>query len=115
MTGSASERAAASWGATPSVTSMAPGSASVAAALSAAPRSGAALAREAAQASRAASQRGKGQQPGAPEQAPADTDPTGGATRDDDDAVVANRNGREIIETLLGGKVLEVIDENRPR
>ena len=115
VTGSASERAAASWGATPSVTSMAPGSASVAAALSAAPRSGAALAREAAQASRAASQRGKGQQPGAPEQAPADTDPTGGATRDDDDAVVANRNGREIIETLLGGKVLEVIDENRPR
>jgi DNA polymerase-3 subunit gamma/tau len=44
-----------------------------------------------------------------------DVDPTGGATRDDEDAVVATRNGREVIEKMLGGKVLEVIDETGPR
>ena len=27
--------------------------------------------------------------------------------------MVATRNGREVIEKLLGGKVLEVIDETR--
>ena len=42
-----------------------------------------------------------------------DADPTGGATRDDEDAVVTTRNGREVVEKLLGGKVLEIIDENR--
>ena len=35
--------------------------------------------------------------------------------RTDEDAVVATRNGREVIEKMLGGRVLEVIDENRPR
>jgi DNA polymerase-3 subunit gamma/tau len=51
-----------------------------------------------------------------PEAAPeVDVDPTGGATRDDEDAVVATRNGREVIEKMLGGKVLEVIDETGPR
>lgn len=73
-------------------------------------RSGAALVREAAQASRTAGLRTRGNQ-GGPEEPPVDADPTGGATRDDDDAVVSKRNGREVIETILGGKVLEVIDE----
>ena len=50
-----------------------------------------------------------------PDEPEADADPTGGATRDDADAIGANRNGREVIEKILGGKVLEVIDENRPR
>jgi len=66
-------------------------------------------------ASRTAGQRlrgGRGQADQAPE---ADPDPTGGATRDDEDAVVATRNGREVIEKMLGGRVLEVIDETRPR
>lgn len=73
-------------------------------------RSGAALVREAAQASRTAGLRTRGNR-GGPEEPPVDADPTGGATRDDDDAVVSRRNGREVIETILGGKVLEVIDE----
>lgn len=42
---------------------------------------------------------------------PADDDPTGGATRDDEDAEYTRRTGREVIETVLGGKVLEVIEE----
>ena len=139
--GSASARATSSWGAAPAVTGTASGPApSASAAPSAppaaapttppaaapstapaapsaadAPRSGAALVREAAMASRTAGQRlrgGRGQSDQAPE---ADLDPTGGATRDDEDAVVATRNGREVIEKMLGGRVLEVIDENRPR
>lgn len=127
---SAAARATSSWGAAAAVTGTASGSApSASAAPSAppaaaptaapsaadAPRSGAALVREAAMASRTAGQRlrgGRGQADQVPE---ADLDPTGGATRDDEDAVVANRNGREVIEKMLGGRVLEVIDENRPR
>jgi DNA polymerase III subunit gamma/tau len=71
--------------------------------------------REAAQASRLAGQRGAVRQ-GSASGAPApEADPTGGATRDDEDAVVATRNGREVVEKLLGGKVLEIIDENGPR
>lgn len=110
--GSASARAAASWGA-PSAASAAPtpaGSSSPPAGSPSAPepaRSGAALVREAAHASRSAGLRtGRGTEP-----EPVESDPTGGATRDDDDAVVATRNGREVIESVLGGKVLEVIDE----
>lgn len=131
--GSAAARATSSWGAAAAVTGTASGSApSASAAPSAppaaaptaapaappaadAPRSGAALVREAAMASRTAGQRlrgGRGQADQAPE---ADPDPTGGATRDDEDAVVATRNGREVIEKMLGGRVLEVIDETRPR
>lgn len=131
--GSAAARATSSWGAAASVTGTASGSApSASAAPSAppaaapiaapaappsadAPRSGAALVREAAMASRTAGQRlrgGRGQADQAPQ---ADPDPTGGATRDDEDAVFATRNGREVIEKMLGGRVLEVIDENRPR
>ncbi|MDN5900302.1 MAG: hypothetical protein L0H74_09560, partial [Brachybacterium sp.] len=79
----------------------------------AAPRSGAALVREAAQASRSAGQGLGGRRGEAPTEPAADTDPTGGATRDDEDAVVSTRNGREVVEKLLGGKVLEIIDENR--
>ena len=117
--GSAAARAAASWGAaasvTGTVTSTAPSAPSTAPAAPQAPRSGAALVREAAMASRTAGQRVRGgrqdEDPG-PE---ADLDPTGGATRDDEDAVVATRNGREVIEKMLGGKVLEVIDESGPR
>ncbi|ATG50836.1 DNA polymerase III subunit gamma/tau [Brachybacterium vulturis] len=78
-----------------------------------APRSGAALVREAAQASRDAGHRVGGPRGGARAEPAADLDPTGGATRDDEDAVVATRNGREVVEKLLGGKVLEIIDENR--
>src|SRR5690606_29115320 len=78
-----------------------------------APRSGIALAREAAQASRGAAQRIRGPRGSAASATEADVDPTGGARRDDEDAVVATRNGREAIEKLLGGKVLEVIDETR--
>jgi len=78
-----------------------------------APRSGIALAREAAQASRGAAQRIRGPRGSAASATEADVDPTGGARRDDEDAVVATRNGREVIEKLLGGKVLEVIDETR--
>ncbi|MGP5051092.1 DNA polymerase III subunit gamma and tau [Brachybacterium alimentarium] len=110
--GSASARAAASWGA-PSAASAAPtpaGSSSPPAGPPSSPepaRSGAALVREAAHASRSAGLRtGRGTEP-----EPVESDPTGGATRDDDDAVVATRNGREVIESVLGGKVLEVIDE----
>ena len=123
--GSAAARATSSWGAAPAVTGTASGPApSASAAPSAppaapsaadAPRSGAALVREAAMASRTAGQRlrgGRGQSDQAPE---ADLDPTGGATRDDEDAVVATRNGREVIEKMLGARVLEVIDETRPR
>ena len=40
-----------------------------------------------------------------------DDDPTGGATRDDEDAEYTRRSGREVIESVLGGKVLEVIEE----
>lgn len=75
--------------------------------------SGAALAREAALASRRttpATQRGRGAghaEPGAPE------DPTGGATPDDEDAQVSTRRPQELVEQLLGGQVLEVIDETR--
>src|SRR5699024_534778 len=71
-----------------------------------APRSGAALGREAAQAARGAGQRPGGLRgPGCAAPA-ADADPTGGATGDDEDAVVTTRNGREVVEKLLGGKVL---------
>ncbi|MDN6330411.1 MAG: hypothetical protein L0J84_13865, partial [Brachybacterium sp.] len=78
-----------------------------------APRSGAALVREAAHATRTGGLR-TGNQPGSASAAPgAGADPTGGATRDDEDAVVATRNGREVVEQLLGGKVLEIIDETR--
>ncbi|PMC76986.1 DNA polymerase III subunit gamma and tau [Brachybacterium sp. UMB0905] len=78
-------------------------------------RSGAALVREAAQASRAAhAQRGRGlaRTAMAP---PPEEDPTGGATRDDEDAVITTRSGREVIEQVLGGRVLEVIDETAGR
>ena len=129
--GSATARAAASWGAAAAVTGTVPGPGQQAPAPSAssapsapaapagpsaqAPRSGAALVREAAMASRNAGQRLRGSRP-EPDAAPeADIDPTGGATRDDEDAVVATRNGREVIEKMLGGKVLEVIDETGPR
>ena len=64
-------------------------------------------------ASRAASQRSWGARGNAAPEPEVDVDPTGGATRDDEDAVVGVRNGREVVEKLLGGKVLEVIDENR--
>ncbi|MCT1653001.1 DNA polymerase III subunit gamma and tau [Brachybacterium muris] len=78
------------------------------------PRSGADLAREAALASRNANRKfgvvrnGPAGETG-PD--PADDDPTGGATRDDEDAEYTRRTGREVIETVLGGKVLEVIEE----
>ena len=70
---------------------------------------------QAAQASRPAGQRFRGARGAQSDDSAADADPTGGATRDDADATGTNRNGREVIEKLLGGKVLEVIDENRPR
>ena len=69
--------------------------------------------REAAQASRTAGLRTGARSGGAPAAPVADTDPTGGATRDDEDAVATTRNGREVVEKLLGGKVLEIIDENK--
>ncbi|GAA4518512.1 hypothetical protein GCM10023160_00690 [Brachybacterium paraconglomeratum] len=96
----------------------APTSSAAAPAQSAPARSGAAMVREAAlaaQASRPAGQRFRGARETQSEESMAGVDPTGGATRDDADATGANRNGREVIEKLLGGKVLEVIDENRPR
>nr|WP_281507671.1 DNA polymerase III subunit gamma and tau [Brachybacterium sp. Marseille-Q7125] len=78
-------------------------------------RSGAALVREAAQASRAAhAQRGRGSARTAMAPPP-EEDPTGGATRDDEDAVITTRSGREVIEQVLGGRVLEVIDETAGR
>ncbi|MCS6711499.1 DNA polymerase III subunit gamma and tau [Brachybacterium sp. EF45031] len=41
-----------------------------------------------------------------------EADPTGGASRDDADAdPISRRSGREVIERLLGGTVLEVITE----
>ncbi|GAB2536767.1 DNA polymerase III subunit gamma and tau [Brachybacterium huguangmaarense] len=80
---------------------------------------GAALAREAALRSREAAAQGRGPgRPGAtaaargaggPAEAP--EDPTGGASRDDEDAQVTSRRPQEIIETMLGGTVLEIIDE----
>lgn len=79
------------------------------------PRSGADLAREAAHASRGTGSRRFGMVRGGAEPAapagPQDDDPTGGARRDDEDAVDSRRTGREVIETVLGGKVLEVIEE----
>lgn len=119
--GSASARAAASWGTAGSISDSGPSApapsapAPSATAPSAPARSGAALVREAAQASRTAGQRTRGARGTMPDEPEADADPTGGATRDDADAIGANRNGREVIEKILGGKVLEVIDENRPR
>ncbi len=82
----------------------------------AAPLSGAALAREAAHASLEARRRqgnrfGRGQQNVQDASGPDDDDPTGGASRDDEDAEYTRRTGREVIETVLGGTVLEVIDE----
>src|SRR5699024_2014830 len=59
------------------------------------PRTGAALAREAAMASRNAGRRFGSGTPSQPEAPAPDADPTGGASRDDEDAVVATRNGRE--------------------
>jgi DNA polymerase-3 subunit gamma/tau len=112
---SATARAAASWGEAAAVTGTVPGRQAPAPSAAEAPRSGAALVREAALASRAAGQglrRARREPEAAPE---VDVDPTGGATRDDEDAVVATRNGREVIEKMLGGKVLEVIDETGPR
>src|SRR5699024_2459155 len=120
---SASARAAASWGtaatvpapadsapSAPAPSAPAPSGAGPSAAPSA-PRSGAALVREAAQASRGAGQRPGGLRSRGSADSAADADPTGGATRDDEDAVVTTRNGREVVEQLLGGKVLEIIDE----
>lgn len=82
--------------------------------------SGAALAREAARASRsegqftrAASPRTATPESAEPTDAPGDDDPTGGASRDDEDAQVTTRTGREVAEAVLGGRVLEVIDETR--
>ncbi|MGP9693359.1 DNA polymerase III subunit gamma and tau [Brachybacterium sp. AOP25-B2-12] len=78
---------------------------------------GAALVREAALASRHAPQRhgaswqgasGRGDTPPtAPE------DPTGGASRDDEDATLTSRRPQELVTELLGGTVLEVIDDSR--
>ncbi|WP_263312031.1 hypothetical protein [Brachybacterium atlanticum] len=131
--GSAAARATSSWGAAAAVTGTASGSsparsaapsappaaapttAPAAPSAADAPRSGAALVREAAMASRTAGQRLRGGRGQSDQASEADPDPTGGATRDDEDAVVATRNGREVIEKLLGGRVLEVIDETRPR
>nr|WP_245349373.1 DNA polymerase III subunit gamma and tau [Brachybacterium fresconis] len=111
---SASARAAASWGTAAVASAPAPEDTSAPTAetvsTTAPARSGAALVREAAQASRTAGLRSRSAQSAADQEAP-EADHTGGATRDDDDAVVAQRNGREIIEAVLGGKVLEVIDE----
>ena len=78
------------------------------------PRSGADLAREAALASRNANRKFgvvRNGPAGDSGPDPADDDPTGGATRDDEDAEYTRRTGREVIETVLGGKVLEVIEE----
>ncbi|APX33143.1 DNA polymerase III subunit gamma/tau [Brachybacterium sp. P6-10-X1] len=111
---SASARAAASWGTAAVASAPAPEATSATTAEGASTtspaRSGAALVREAAQASRTAGLRSRSAQSAAEQDAP-DADPTGGATRDDENAVVAQRNGREIIEAVLGGRVLEVIDE----
>lgn len=125
---SAAARAAASWGtagiaaagdpapqaAAASAAAPAPATASAAPSAPAdqapAPRSGAALVREAAMASRTANQqRGRVGRPGA--QSEPEVDPTGGASRDDEDAEVTSRSGREVIESVLGGRVLEIIDE----
>ncbi|MFC7375032.1 DNA polymerase III subunit gamma and tau [Brachybacterium sp. GCM10030267] len=120
---SASARAAASWGAAATVSSApSPVSAPDRSAPSESPaapeaqapapaRTGAALAREAALASRTAGLRTRSGTAEPAEGASAPVDPTGGASRDDEDAVVATRNGREVIETVLGGKIIEVIDE----
>ena len=77
--------------------------------------SGAELARRAAQASRAAAQERSRTRsaPSASAPPPEPEDPTGGARRDDADATVSRRNGREVIEKMLGGRVLEVIDETK--
>lgn len=79
---------------------------------------GAELARQAAHASLAARRRTAGrpaargaQAPGQPDPDSIDDDPTGGASRDDEDAQYTSRSGREVIEAVLGGTVLEVIDE----
>ena len=79
---------------------------------------GAELARQAAHASLAARRRTAGrsaargaQAPVQPDPEPIDDDPTGGASRDDEDAQYTSRSGREVIEAVLGGTVLEVIDE----
>lgn len=40
-------------------------------------------------------------------------DPTGGASRDDEDATVTSRRPQELVTELLGGTVLEVIDDSR--
>lgn len=79
---------------------------------------GAELARQAAHASLAARRRTAGrpgargaQAPMQPDPEPIDDDPTGGASRDDEDAQYTSRSGREVIEAVLGGTVLEVIDE----
>ncbi|MCG7426658.1 DNA polymerase III subunit gamma and tau [Helcobacillus sp. ACRRO] len=48
--------------------------------------------------------------------APIDDDPFGGASRDDADATgpsTSRRPGRDIVEQILGGEVLEVIDETK--
>lgn len=116
--GSATARAAASWGTAASTVAPSAPASSPAPVQPAPARSGAAMVREAAlaaQASRPAGQRFRGAREPQPGDPAPDADPTGGATRDDADATGTNRNGREVIEKLLGGKVLEVIDENRPR
>lgn len=46
--------------------------------------------------------------------APAAEDPFGGASRDDEDATgttPSRRPGRDIVKEVLGGEILEVIDE----
>jgi len=78
-------------------------------------RSGAALVREAALASRAV---GPTDRSGSRAARPADVepapeDPTGGASRDDEDAQYTSRRPQEIVEQMLGGTVLEIIDESR--
>ena len=118
--GAASEREAAVQQDTAAQTSTVPSAGDPAAP----PRRGAALAREAAQATRAAAASRAAERRGgrwngdrddaaAGEQIP--EDPTGGASRDDEDAQVVTRSGREVVESLLGGRVLEVIDETQHR
>ncbi|UEJ84372.1 DNA polymerase III subunit gamma and tau [Brachybacterium halotolerans subsp. kimchii] len=126
-----SAASAVSASAPPSAASAAPASApsapapsaqSAASASSAAPApatrsTGAALAREAVLASRSQPVQRRGSAAEAPPEPDAqDEDPTGGATWYDEDVdagQVATRSGREIAETVLGGKVLEIIDETR--
>ncbi|WP_067635256.1 DNA polymerase III subunit gamma and tau [Devriesea agamarum] len=95
---------------TPAAPSAGTPSTSVHPSATATPRmSGAALAREAARESARAGLRHQALR--SQEALPEDEDPTGGASPDDADAGPgAITAGREVIATVLGGKVLEVID-----